>query len=300
MPTMKDIVLYCKSYNRDVLRAAKLVESIRQHNSSNLPFYLSCPSTDLALFKEIIGSDGVTFLTDEEIIAANTAIDIDAFNALPGVLSQQIVKSEFWRLNICENYLCLDSDSYFIRNFSKNDLLTPSGIPYTVMNESLELRLFGALHHHEKVARNIDTDCQAIMSIFRRTGRHYDFGPLPVVWSRRVWSDLARKFLEPKGMSFLDAIVLFPSEMRWYGEALLHLRSIELWPVETLFRCYHYEDQYTKARKSGESDEVLRNVYLGVCVQSNWNKGLDYGVSKKSVLSKFVRSLKRHLMRRLV
>jgi hypothetical protein len=297
---MKDIVLYCKSYHRDVKRAKRLTESVRQFNSGNLPFYLSCPSNDLALFKDIIGSDGVTLLADEEIVAANAAIDMQAFNALPGVISQQIVKSEFWRLGICENYLCLDSDSYFIRDFNKGDLLTPSGIPFTVMNESLELRLFGAVHRHEKIARNIDADCKTIMDIFGRTGRHFDFGPLPVVWSRRVWTDLAEKFLEPQGMNFLDAMVLFPSEMRWYGEALLKYRSIELWPVETLFRCYHYEEQYRIAKKSGESDEALSQLYLGVCVQSNWDKELSYGDSKKSFLSRAVRAMKRRILRRLV
>jgi len=110
---MKDIVLYCKSYQRDVLRAAQLAESVRLHNPDNLSFYLSCPSTDLALFKDIVGSDGVILLADEEIVAANASIDKKAFSALPGVISQQIVKSEFWRLGLCENYLCLDSDSLF-------------------------------------------------------------------------------------------------------------------------------------------------------------------------------------------
>jgi len=297
---MKDIVLYCKSYQRDVLRAAQLAESVRLHNPDNLPFYLSCPSTDLALFKDIVGSDGVILLADEEIVAANASIDKKAFSALPGVISQQIVKSEFWRLGLCENYLCLDSDSYFIRDCHIDDFLTPSGAPFTVMNESLELRLFGALHRHAKIARNIDADCQTIMDILGRTGRHYDFGPLPVVWSRRVWTDLAEKFLEPQGMSFLDAMVLFPSEMRWYGEALLKYRSIELWPVETLFRCYHYEDQYRNSIKSGETEEVLKHVYLGVCVQSNWHKELEYGTTKKGVLSKLVRIIKHRLLRRLV
>jgi len=297
---MKDIVLYCKSYQRDVLRAAQLAESVRLHNPDNLPFYLSCPSTDLALFKDIVGSDGVILLADEEIVAANASIDKKAFSALPGVISQQIVKSEFWRLGLCENYLCLDSDSYFIRDCHIDDFLTPSGAPFTVMNESLELRLFGALHRHAKIARNIDADCQTIMDILGRTGRHYDFGPLPVVWSRRVWTDLAEKFLEPQGMSFLDAMVLFPSEMRWYGEALLKYRSIELWPVETLFRCYHYEDQYRNSIKSGETEEVLKHVYLGVCVQSNWHKELEYGTTKKGVLSKLVRIIKQRLLRRLV
>jgi hypothetical protein len=297
---MKDIVLYCKSYHRDVLRAAKLADSIRRHNETGLPFYLSCPAADLELFRNKIGSEGVTLFADEDIIARNPAIDKQAFDTLPGVITQQIVKSEFWRLGISENYLCLDSDSNFIRNFSRDDFLTPSGTPYTVMNQSLELRTFGAIHRHEKIARNIDADCEKIMGILGRTGRHYDFGPLPVVWSRRVWSDLAEKFLTPRNMSFLDAMVLYPSEMRWYGEALLKYRSIELWPVETLFRCYHYEDQFREAQKAGESDETLKQAYLGVCSQSNWDKELEHGQARKSLPSRIVRAIKRRVFRRLI
>jgi len=297
---MKDIVLYCKSYHRDVQRAKRLAESVRRFNSGNLPFYLSCPSADLPLFRNIIGSDGVIFLADEEIITVNPSIKLGDLMALPGGLSQQIVKSEFWRLGISENYLCIDSDAYFIRDFNRNDFLAPDGHPYTVMNESLELRLFCTLRKHDKIARNRDTECKAIMAIFGRSGRQYDFGPLPVVWSRLVWADLAEKLLEPRGMNFLDAIKLFPSEMRWYGEALLKFRSIELWPVETLFRCYHYEQQFRDARKTGESDETLRQIYLGVCSQSNWDKNLDYGQNRKSLLSRFVRAIKRRVLRRLV
>jgi hypothetical protein len=296
---MKDIVLYCKSYYRDVQRAKRLAESVRRFNSGNLPFYLSCPPADLPLFRNIIGSEGLQFLADEEIVAANSAINQRDLSTLPGGLSQQIVKSEFWRLGICENYLCIDSDAYFIRDFNKEDFLAPNGHPYTVMNESLELRLFGALHRHGKIERNRDAECKAIMEIFGRSGRQYDFGPLPVVWSRRVWADIAERHLEPRGMNFLDAIKLFPSEMRWYGEALLKFKSIELWPVETLFRCYHYEEQFRDARKSGETDESLSQIYLGVCSQSNWDKELEYGQDKKGPLSRLIRFLKRRLLGRL-
>lgn len=296
---MQDIVLYCKSYRCDLKRAARLAESIRRFNPHNLPFYLSCPATDLTLFKNTIGSEGVIFLKDEEIIAANFSLKQKAIDDLPGVVSQQIVKAEFWRLDICENYLCLDSDSYFIRDFGKNSFLTPDGKPYTVMNESMELRLFGALNQHEKIARNIDLDCKTIMGIFERTGKHYEFGPLPVVWSRRVWLDLAEKFLEPRGMNFYDSMKLFPAEMRWYGEALLMFRSIELWPVETLFRCYHYEQQYFEAKKAGESDELLSQIFLGVCMQSAWDRKMEYGY-KKRVLSEFAHKIKHRVLRRLV
>ncbi|MES1981397.1 MAG: DUF6492 family protein [Pseudomonadota bacterium] len=297
---MQDIVLYCKSYQRDVYRAARLAESVRRYNPEQLPFYISCPAGDLELFRNIIGSDGVSLLADEEIVAANSALDQKALHALPGNLSQQIVKAEFWRLGLSENYLCIDSDAYFIRDCGRRDFLTPASAPYTVMNESLELRLFGALHRYAKIAGNIDADCATLMKIIGRSGRHYDFGPLPVVWNRRVWADLAEQFLAPRGMNFLEAIQLFPSEMRWYGEALLKFRSVELWPVETLFRCYHYEEQFRAARQAGETDEVLSQVYPGICSQSNWDKELDYGQVKKSLPSRLVRGFKRHVLGRLV
>ena len=101
-------------------------------------------------------------------------------------------------------------------------------------------------------------------------------------------------------MNFLDAIKLFPSEMRWYGEALLKFKSIELWPVETLFRCYHYEQQYHDAKKAGETDETLSQIYLGVCSQSNWDKELDHGQIRKGLLSNIVRTIRRRILRRLV
>jgi hypothetical protein len=250
------------------------------------------------LFQSTIGTEGIIWIADEEIIAASPVVQSE-LDKLPGTLTQQIVKSEFWRLDLCENYLCLDSDSYFLRDFDQHNFLTPSGIPFTVINESLELRLFGSVHGHAKIARNIDAECKTIMEIFGRKGRHYEFGPLPTVWSRKVWSDLAEKFLKPRDMNFMDAIVLFPSEMRWYGEALLNFRSIELWPVETIFRCYHYEEQYLSALKQGESDQTLSHTYLGVCVQSNWDTTLAYGLRRKSAASRLMRWIKRRMMGRL-
>ena len=113
------------------------------------------------------------------------------------------------------------------------------------------------------------------MGLFERSGRLWDFGPIPVVWSAHVRRDLDEKYLKPRGQNFVDAIRLHPSELRWYGEALLAFRSIPLIPVEPLFRCYHYEEQYYFWRRAGETDEKLSRHYLGMVLQSNWDKRLD-------------------------
>ena len=286
---MKPLVLFCKSYRDDVLRARQLIRSIERFNSEGLQIYVSIPSGDRSLFQEHFAGLACNLLTDEEIVAANPALDRAALDRLSGGQAQQIVKSEFWRLGYAENYLCLDSDCYFLRPFGTSDFLAPDGTPYTVMHESRELLHFADIAGLRKIGPDRERDCREMMSLFNRHGRLWDFGPIPVVWSARVWRDLDEKYLKPRGQSFIDAIRQHPGELRWYGEALLAYHSIPLLPVEPLFRCYHYEEQYHFWRRAGETDELLARHYLGVCMQSNWDKRMDlvkrfrYGKLRKRV-----------------
>src|SRR5665811_477655 len=111
---MELIVLYCKSYRGDVVRARRLALSVQKFNEEDIPFYISVPEADLPLFKEHLAGLKVTFICDEEIISANPKHSLESIRLMPGNLSQQVVKSEFWRLGLSENYVCLDSDNEFI------------------------------------------------------------------------------------------------------------------------------------------------------------------------------------------
>ena len=51
---MNKLVLYCKSYDKDVHRAKILLDSIVQFNEDDIPFYISVPESDIELFKKII------------------------------------------------------------------------------------------------------------------------------------------------------------------------------------------------------------------------------------------------------
>jgi hypothetical protein len=202
-------------------------------------------------------------------------MDRAAFAALPGRISQQIVKAEFWRLGQGDTYLCLDSDCYFLRPFGAADFVAPGGAPYTVMHEAKDLLHFAELAGMQKIARHRERECAEIKGLFSRQGRCWDFGPVPVVWSGRVWHDLEARFLRPRGMTLIEAIGAHPGELRWYGEALLAYGSIPLLPIEPLFRCYHYEEQYHFWKRLGENEEIIARNFLGVCMQSNWDKALD-------------------------
>lgn len=295
---MRDIVLYCKSYKQDVKRVARLARSVMQFNEDSIPFYISIPDADLALFEEHLEGYPVLLLRDEDIVRANPGLDQQKMDSIAGGLSQQIVKSEFWRLQISGAYLCIDSDCQFIRGFRRDDFISQEGYPYTVMHEAKELLQFAVNHNLCNVFEMYGRERKKIMELFQRTGPFYDFGPPPMIWGAAVWRALDENFLKPRNMSFYDAILQFPAEILWYGEAMLKYRPYPLLPVEPLFKFYHYESQHAFGLKEGDSDAKLALNFLGVCRQSNWEKDIDYESKKRGVLSTLARTVRRRISRR--
>ncbi|MEI7456825.1 MAG: DUF6492 family protein [Nitrosomonadales bacterium] len=293
---MKKFVLYCKSYSNDVLRVKRLAESIEQNNPENIPFYVSVPESDIVLFQDALAGKNIQLIKDEDIIRANPALILEKIKALPGWVSQQIIKSEFWRVGISESYLCLDSDCVFIRPLHLTDFISPDGYPYTIVHEAKELLQFSINNKMEKVCEDFHKEHQKIMDIFERKGRHYEFGPSPLLWCRDVWIALDEQFLQPRKMNFYDAIVQFPGEMQWYGEAMLKYHPYPLLPVEPYFRVYHYERQFVTASQQGETINHLARDYLGVCYQSNWEKKYDF--IQKPLMSRIARWVRRNIFRR--
>ena len=254
---MKDFVLYCKSYSRDFLRLQRLLDSIRLHNLDQIPFYISTPTSEKALLEEVLGKDSYQWVADEDIVAANFRASFDQYRAMPGGLSQQIIKAEFWRLGLAENYLCLDSDSKFIRDFRQSDFISHDNIPYTVIHQNKELFQIASNRGHQKVGRDLKIEAERVQKLFGRVGPHFYCAPAPFNWSVKVWQSLDQEYLQPKGISIWDLITPDHPESLIYGEALLKYRAIDIIAVEPLFRTYHYDWQYFLMRRLGETEATL-------------------------------------------
>ena len=292
--------LFCKTYAGDLKRIVRLVDSLARHNREALPVVISTPARDQAVFRDALGDGPVQWVCDEDIIAAQPRGDGGRYASWDGRLSQQVIKSEAWRLGGFDTYLCLDSDSVFIRDFGLADFICPmSGTPYTVIHQAKELRQLAENRGIHKVEANFVRESAAMKTLFGRVGPDYDFSPTPVIWSARVWQDLAEQWLSPRGMDFWDAIAQFPSELRWYGEALLAYRSIDLLPIEPLFRVYHYDWHYAILSAQGETPATLTANYLGMVLQSNWDFEMDDGdqARRKNLASRLARRLRRALTR---
>lgn len=233
---MEGIAIYCKSYRNDLKRAAELAESVRRFNNDSLPFWIFVPGNDLGLFRNHIGTGDVQWLRDEDVIEANRSISRDAYFSLPGQLSQQIVKAEFWRVNPLPSYLCVDSDSIFIGEFKRSDFKVSGSVPYTVMHEGKSFREFCLANGLERDIGEFESMKHKFKNLFDRQGPSYNFGPFPVTWHRCVWKDLEKNYFTPKRMTILDALTFLPSEAFWYGEALRKYRSMDIVPREPFSR----------------------------------------------------------------
>ena len=296
---MKDLVLYCKSYRNDFLRLQRLLSSIEQYNDDQIPFYISTPVADKEMLEKILGEHGsYTWIADEDIVAANPKAVFEQYQAMPGGLSHAIVKSEFWRLKISENYLCLDSDCVFIRPFSKADFLTADGIPFTVLHQNKEFFQLANNRGQAKVTANLRAEAQRVQALFDRQGPEFYCAPAPFIWSAKVWESLDREYLIPQGITLWDLVTPQYPETLIYGEALLKYQAIPLLAIEPLFRVYHYDWQYFMMKRLGETQDQLRSNYLGVLYQSNWESNLSFGDDRKSLTSRLLKRAK-HFLRYL-
>jgi hypothetical protein len=265
---MHKIVLYCKSYSKDVHRAKNLLQSVTKFNSDNIPFYISVPEEDITLFREVLGSDGYELIRDQ---------DIDPKNE--GWRGQQIVKSQFWKLGVCENYVCVDSDCFFIKPFSISDFMFNEETPYTICHEYKHF--FEFFQKHPFISSNEPMsfdpresflkEREHIMGLFGRKGAIYDFGPGPTIWSCKVWKSFNDNFIEFNKTTFADLIQLNASEFTWYGEWLLYSQEIRLMPKGPLFKNYHYPYQYEYDTLHQYDLEKISQLYLGVGMQSIYN-----------------------------
>jgi Family of unknown function (DUF6492) len=282
----QDFVIYCKSYKNDILRVARLLESISAFNRDEIPVYVSSPVSDKDIFDEHLKKYSYTWISDESVVAANPRLNQDLLASTRGGLTQQVIKSEFWRAVPCQSYLCIDSDSMFIKDFYLTDFIALDGHPYTVMQQSKEFLQHTINVGKKEIAANFLSESELLKKEFNRIGPDYDFGPSPYLWSAKVWAALDEQLLKPQNKTLLDLVFHCPPENRWYGEALLATSAIPLHPIENLFKVYHYEWQKKESEQFKETPEQLKRLYLGVISQSNWDRSLDPSFARKSWASR--------------
>ena len=293
---MSPIVLYCKSYRKDFLRLRNLLRSIEEYNLDQIPLYISTPEDQYGEMVEALeGLAGFKWVSDESIVVSNPRVPAGIEKTRSGGLSQQTIKSEFWRLGLSENYVCLDSDCIFIKDFHVSDFMACDGNPYTVIYQNKEYFQLASNRNHRRVQEELAKEADQVKAIFGRKGPNYYCPCPPFIWSSKVWRSLDDEYLKPKEITLWDINTEQHPETLLYLEALLNFQAIPLHPIEQLFRIYYYDWHYFLLRRNGETVKKLSDNYLGVIYQSSWSHQLDLGSSTKSLPSRWLRGIKRFL-----
>jgi hypothetical protein len=273
MPALP-IVAFCKSYAPDLERCAQLVKSFRRHNRDLNALYLSVPAQERTLFRDRLGSEGIEYLSDEEIVGGTVGQSWE---------SQQLVKLSFGLLDIAENYFWIDSDFVIIRDFDKSEFFAFPGIPFTVAWELrsnlFQRRLLGGIDmeedtEHVQMIAKVRAAITVIRDTFNRQGPLLCYGA-PAIWSAKVVRALAET-ARGNGVNFERMLGIAPFELTWYGEFLMASRTIPVIPRDNMALHFTRDYEYQNFLKAGWTmADLAEEGFLAVNFASKWMQALE-------------------------
>jgi hypothetical protein len=259
-----------KSYLPDLEYTQRFIESFRKYATEEIPLYVVVPDSDVAAFKEIIGSTGEVL---PESLWSDYLVDYRIHGNSPGYINQEIIKLAFGEKGYLANYLCADSEAVFIRPFSSADFMADSTTPFTFVTEDHELAVDPIYF-----ARYGKSRYESIMRIRAHFGLQtnnfktcHGFG----VFSAKAIESLS-DYLKNHGMMYSDLLEISPYEFSWYNFWLEKSQVIRVVEREPIFETIHMDHHHLAyALKSVKLDDLARG-YVGVVVNSGHSR--DQGV----------------------
>ncbi len=252
-------ILFCKTYKADFKRFILLKKSIDNFNLDNIPFCIVCPKSDIEYIKvnTVTGDEtyDILFYTDEEII--NNEYE----NHEQNWYTQQVVKLVFYKKKICDYYLMLDSDCYFIQNFEVKDFFYDQTTIY--------FPLTGSIKNSTKYASKQVASFNKIKT-FLGLDIYYTFVGMPTMFISSVLEDLEKNVLVPKQMTFKDLIQLSPYELVWHNYYVLK-KNYNIIVSNPTFKVYNYHRDYIDDVNHGVTiKDLQKEGFLGVCLNNGW------------------------------
>lgn len=262
---MYDFCFMLKTYNKDYRYVERLIQSFRKYNKDSIHMFIVLPNKDIQLFSVFV-SENISLIEEE-------SIDVDIFlkgiNGLPaGYLNQEIYKLAFWKLKLCKNYCCLDSECYFIRDFYITDFMYDCEIPYTVLIEDKELKANPQYYKYywQYREKGIQRIAETIGFADRKILTCHGFQNL----SCTVLEDFERSFLKVRGYTYRDIIEMSPYEFSWYNLWLQKRKTIPIYVCEPFFKTYHLRKQHISDFFSGITENDLARSYVGIVINGNF------------------------------
>ena len=266
---MYNFVFMLKSYRGDLHYVERLIISYNQYNKDLIPLFIVVPKDDIGLFQKF-QSDKISLLAEEEVTTQIVTTEIRGIR--PGYINQEIVKLTFWETKIALNYLCLDSDGVFIREFVQADFMYDESVPYTILVEDNELVAEPEYYKTHWVGRyNSIRHIQNFIGLNeKRLLTCHGFAIL----NSKVLQSLKINLLDARGLSYVDLLRESPYEFSWYNMWLQHDKTIPIMFREPLFKYFHAKNQHIDVILKGITQKDLARGYVGVVINSNYSRDM--------------------------
>ena len=265
---MTNFGILVKSHAPDHPYVARLVHSVQRHNITAIPVYIIVPDADLPVFEEFAGAE-ITVLGESTLGQHLVSESLAGFSA--GYINQEIIKLSFWETGLAENFLCLDSDAEFIRDFTVDDFMFDENTPYTFLTEDAEL-----ISEPEYFSESWKGRAEKLRRIKHEIGIA-DSRLLTVhghaVFSSEVLRSFKHDFLGPRGWQYRDAVALSPYEPTWYNMWLQRNHTIPIHAREPNIKTFHNATQHLAYVLQGLTPEDAARGYVAVVVNSNYSRG---------------------------
>ena len=258
-----------KTYKNDFLYVRRLIKSFNKYNRDNITLFILAPRVQL---DELINScrnelcDDIIILAEEEYCKHLVSENIHGFS--PGYVNQQIIKLSFWENNLCDNYMCIDSDSIFIRDFHINDFMFDRDTPYSVLFEDNALKSDPVYYQSFWIER--EQNIKKIQAEVGLPGNKMITCHGFQIFSKKVLIDFKTNFMDIKGYSYSALIEISPYEFSWYNFWLQKAKPIDIHFCDEFFHYYHMAHQHIYAVLSGITINDLARSYVGIVLNSNF------------------------------
>lgn len=267
---MYSFVFMLKTYRKDEYYVSRLIETYRKFNRDGIKLFIVVPQQDVALFQEKYASiEHIEVLSENNLDVEYAHEPINGIKA--GYINQEIVKLAFWELGLCKNYLCLDSEAYFIRDFYFDDFMYDEEIPYTVLIEDNDLKSNPNYYHYYWKER--EKKIQIIQDEMEYHPKHLLTCHGFQIFNTNVLKRMKTDYLLPNNLSYLDLIKISPYEFSWYNIWLQKSQVMPIYMCEPFFKTYHMAYQQFGDVMNNVDETELSRGYVGVVINSNYTKG---------------------------
>lgn len=274
-----------KSFSGDFLFSKRLIESFNKYNVDRLKLCIVVPQADISQFS-VLKSSNIELISEEGLCPELVSEPINGIR--PGYVNQEIVKLYFWKAGLFQNYMCLDSDGVFLKNFTQKDFMYDQNIPFSILVEDMDLVIDPEYYREHWQGR--EEALKAIKTFLDFTDPRILTCHGFAIFNCAVLESMQEKLLRPLKLQYKDLIAISPYEFSWYNFWLQKDRTIPIYQKEPLFKYIHSKNQHMELILKGVSASDMARGYLGIVVNSNYSRfyGLvDYDDNRTEILAKY-------------